>query len=151
MVCLGNICRSPLAQAILQHKINAVGLPWQVHSAGTNGLHNGQAPHPLSQQVAALHGLTISHQVSRRITMADMQHYDYIVVLANDVLNDVKHIMGNTYNADKVLLLLNILHPGTNQDVPDPYYGGIAGYYKVYNILDEACNALLTKLISHSI
>src|ERR1700759_1071281 len=76
MVCLGNICRSPLAEGILQHKADAAGLDWQVDSAGTNGYHTGEAPHHLSQKVARHHGLDISRQRARKFQAADFQQYD---------------------------------------------------------------------------
>src|SRR5215203_4125415 len=76
MVCLGNICRSPLAEGILQQKAYAAGLPWSIESAGTNSYHTGEAPHPLSQKVARLNGIDITKQRARRFTAADFETYD---------------------------------------------------------------------------
>ena len=86
MVCLGNICRSPLAEGILQQKAKAAGLDWEVDSAGTNGYHIGEAPHPLSQKVARLNGIDLGHQRARKFLADDFQRWDKIYVMAEDVL-----------------------------------------------------------------
>lgn len=148
MVCLGNICRSPLAEGILQEKAFKAGLSWSVESAGTNGYHNGEAPHPLSQKVAKLNGIDISRQRSRRITAADFDNYDRIYAMAADVVSDMKRIAGKKFNAGKVELLLNELHPGRNMDVPDPWYGTEPGYHEVFKLIDQACEAIISKHIN---
>ncbi|GAB4094235.1 low molecular weight protein-tyrosine-phosphatase [Flaviaesturariibacter terrae] len=144
MVCLGNICRSPLAEGILQHKADALGLGWTVESAGTNGYHVGEAPHRLSQKVAKLHGIDICTQRARRFTADDLQHYDKIYAMAADVIDDMKRIAGRHWNPSKVDLLLNELHPGAGEDVPDPWYGEEPGYHDVYQLIDAACTAIIT-------
>ena len=83
MVCLGNICRSPLAEGILQHKAKAAGLNWIVESAGTNGYHTGEPPHHLSQKVALLNGINISNQKSRKFIAKDLNEYDTKIALNN--------------------------------------------------------------------
>lgn len=145
MVCLGNICRSPLAEGILQQKAAAAGLDWQVDSAGTNGFHVGEAPHPLSQKVARLNGVDISKQRARRFTAADFQRYDLIYAMAGDVLDDMRRIAGRGFDSTRVQLLLNELHPGQDQDVPDPYYGAEPGYHEVYKMIDEAADKIVAK------
>ncbi|HEY6902580.1 MAG TPA: low molecular weight protein-tyrosine-phosphatase [Puia sp.] len=145
MVCLGNICRSPLAEGILQHKADAAGLGWQVDSAGTNGFHIGEAPHPLSQKVGRLNGIDISGQRARRFTAADFQQYDRIYALAGDVLDNIRRVAGKAYDPARADLLMNELHPGRNEDVPDPYYGPEAGYHDVYKMIDEAADRIITK------
>ncbi|HUM97838.1 MAG TPA: low molecular weight protein-tyrosine-phosphatase [Chitinophagaceae bacterium] len=145
MVCLGNICRSPLAEGILQEKINLAGLPWVVDSAGTNGFHTGEAPHLLSQKIAALNGIDISHQKARNFIAADFEKYDKIYAMASDVLNEIKLISKNKFNADKIELLLNELNPGCNLDVADPWYGPEAGYHEVYELIEKACTAIVSK------
>jgi protein-tyrosine phosphatase len=125
MVCLGNICRSPLAEGILQEKVKKAGLDWVVDSAGTNHYHTGDAPHPLSQKIALINGIDISQQRARRFTTEDLTQFDKIYALAGDVLNDIQRITGNKFDSAKVDLLLNEQYPGKNLDVPDPYYGGI--------------------------
>ena len=107
MVCLGNICRSPLAEGILRDKITKAGLDWRVDSAGTNQYHTGDPPHPLSQKVAQLNGIDISEQRARRFTTTDLVQFDKIYALANDVLMDIKKITGSSFNSTKVDLLLN--------------------------------------------
>jgi protein-tyrosine phosphatase len=145
MVCLGNICRSPLAEGILQQKAHAEGLLWTVESAGTNGYHNGEAPHPLSQKVARLNGINISRQRSRRLLAADMDHFDLIFAMAGDVMEDMKRITGRAYNPHKVKLFLDALHPGQSMDVPDPWYGTEPGYHEVFALLDAGCEKIIEK------
>jgi protein-tyrosine phosphatase len=148
MVCLGNICRSPLAEGILQHKAWKAGLNWSVDSAGTNGYHDGEPPHRLSQKVARMHGIDISRQRSRRITAADFHQYDHIYAMAQDVIDDMRRIARKDFDERKVSLLLNELHPGRNLDIPDPWYGGEDGYHEVFELIDRACDALLEKVKS---
>ncbi|AHF16515.1 low molecular weight protein-tyrosine-phosphatase [Niabella soli] len=145
MVCLGNICRSPLAEGILQKKADALGLNWQVDSAGTNGYHTGEAPHRFSQKVAQLHGLDISHQRARDFVPEDFEHYDKIYAMAGDVVRDIRYQAGSRFDPEKIELILNTLHPGKNEDVPDPWYGAEPGYHEVYDMLDEATNEIIKK------
>jgi protein-tyrosine phosphatase len=145
MVCLGNICRSPLAEGILQHKSRQAGLNWTVESAGTNSYHTGDAPHPLSQKVALLHGIDISRQRSRRITGADFDRYDKIYALAGNVIVDMRSVARQQFQAGKVDLLMNELHPGANMDVPDPYYGEESGYHEVFKMIGEACDSIISR------
>ncbi|MGB3008689.1 MAG: low molecular weight protein-tyrosine-phosphatase [Chitinophagaceae bacterium] len=148
MVCLGNICRSPLAEGILQEKALKAGLNWKVDSAGTNGNHTGETPHPLSQKVAKLNGIDISHQVARRFSANDFDTYDKIYALADDVLDDIKRMSGKKFDATKADLLLNELFPGENLDVPDPWYGPERGYHEVYKMIDKVCEAIIEKYLS---
>ena len=145
MVCLGNICRSPLAEGILQQKAHEAGLNWSIESAGTNSYHIGEAPHPLSQKVARLHGIDISCQRARRFTAEDFDIYDKIYALAGDVMDDIKRIARKKFDASKVDLLMNELHPGRNLDVPDPWYGTEPGYHEVYDLLERVCEAMVQK------
>ncbi|MFC0775325.1 low molecular weight protein-tyrosine-phosphatase [Terrimonas alba] len=145
MVCLGNICRSPLAEGILQQKAFEAGLNWSVESAGTNSYHIGEAPHHLSQKVAKLNGLDISRQRARRFVPADFDAYDKIYALAGDVLDDIQRIAENKYDPKKVDLLMNEIFPGKNLDVPDPWYGPEPGYHEVYKMIDEVCTRIIEK------
>jgi protein-tyrosine phosphatase len=151
MVCLGNICRSPLAEGVLQEKAFKAGLNWSVESAGTNGYHNGEAPHRLSQKVAKLNGIDISNQRSRKLKAEDFDVYDRIYAMATDVVDDIKRIAGKKYNAEKVALLMNEIHPGKNMDVPDPWYGTEPGYHEVFKMIDEACNAIIKSGLTASV
>ena len=145
MVCLGNICRSPLAEGILQDKINKAKLHWTVDSAGTAGYHVGESPHHLSQKVARMNGLDISQQKGRKFHKEDILHFDMIYVMDNSNYEDVKRTCGNLWDSSKVDLLLNELYPGKNQDVPDPWYGGEDGFHVVFEMLDRACEKVINK------
>jgi len=148
MVCLGNICRSPLAEGILQDKAFKAGLNWSVESAGTNGYHTGEPPHHLSQKIANLNGIDISHQRSRRFVAGDFEIYDKIYALAWDVMDDISYIARNKFDGAKVDLLMNELYPNRNMDVPDPYYGGESGYHEVYAMIDRVCDKIIEKYTS---
>ena len=145
MVCLGNICRSPLAEGILQDKAFKAGLTWSVESAGTNSYHTGEPPHPLSQKVARMKGLDISHQRARRFIAADFENYDKIYALAEDVLDEIKRIAKNKFDGQKIDLLMNELYPGENRDVPDPWSGPEKGYHEVFSLIESACDVIIGK------
>ena len=145
MVCLGNICRSPLAEGVLEHKARKAGLNWQVDSAGTNGYHIGEPPHKLSQKVAKLKGIDICSQRARRFEKEDFDRYDKIYALADDVLDEIKYIAKEKWDPSKVDLLLNELYPGENRSVPDPWYGTEPGYHKAYELSDAACEKIVSK------
>ena len=150
MVCLGNICRSPLAEGILRHKASNSGLNWIVESAGTNSYHIGEPPHPLSQKVAKLNGIDICDQRARRFVTEDFEVYDRIYALANDVLDDIRRIAKKNFDSSKADLLMNEIYPGQNLDVPDPWYGPEPGYHEVYNMIDEVCDTIIKKYAPHS-
>jgi protein-tyrosine phosphatase len=145
MVCLGNICRSPLAEGLLQQRAKEAGLHWQVDSAGTNGYHNGEAPHPLSQKVARQNGIDISRQKSRKITAADFGRFDIIYAMADDVMHDMRRIAGNRFDETKAKLFLEEQFPGEGREVPDPWYGPEAGYHEVFELIDENCKVIVEK------
>lgn len=145
MVCLGNICRSPLAEGILQEKAFKAGLQWSVESAGTNGYHTGEPPHHLSQKVARLNGIDISRQRSRKFTAADFEQFDIIYAMAGDVIDDMRRITGKKFNEQRVILFMEELHPGRNLDVPDPWYGTEPGYHEVFALIDKTCTAIVEK------
>ncbi len=145
MACLGNICRSPLAEGVMKHKIELAGLNWIVDSAGTNGYHAGEAPHRLSQKVALLHGIDISRQRARNIIGDDFEEFDIIYAMAEDVIDEIKWRTGRQFNREKVKLLMNEVYPGRNMDVPDPWYGPEPGYHQVFDMISKACD----KIIEH--
>ena len=147
MVCLGNICRSPLAEGILQHKAAKAGLNWTIESAGTNGYHTGEAPHVLSQKVAKHYGLDICQQRSRRFVAEDFKKYDKIYALAGDVLQEMRRMAKQHFDPSKAMLLMNELYPGRDMDVPDPYYGNEPGYHDVYKMIDEVCDKIIENAI----
>ncbi len=145
MVCLGNICRSPMAEGILQDKALKAGLNWRVESAGTNGYHTGEPPHDLSIKVAGQNGIDISKQRSRRFTASDFEQYDLIYAMATDVLEDMKQISKNKFDTKKAGLFLNELYPGENRDVPDPWSGPESGYHEAFEIININCDSIIKK------
>ena len=147
MVCLGNICRSPLAEGILKEKIKKAGVSWKVDSAGTNHYHTGEAPHQFSQKVAAQNGINISEQRARRFIKEDIDQFDKIYALAPDVLDEMKLITGEKFDKQKVDLLLNELYPGENREVIDPWYGPEAGYHDIFDIINRACDSIITNYL----
>lgn len=154
MVCLGNICRSPLAEGILQEKALKAGLNWQVESAGTNACqsvqagipYTGEPPHHLSIKVAKQNGIDISQQRSRIFTAADFEEFDLIYAMADDVLEDMKRIGRHQFDTKKVSLFLNEQYPGENRDVPDPWSGPESGYHEAFEIINSNCNNIIKNL-----
>lgn len=145
MVCLGNICRSPIAEGLMRQKITAAGLDWEVASAGTESYHVGSAPHRHSQDICNKYGVDIRQQRAQQFSAADFERYDKIYALAGDVYKEIERIGGKKADMSKVDLLLNELTPGRNESVPDPYYGGAEGYIFVYDIINSACEAIINK------
>jgi protein-tyrosine phosphatase len=146
MVCLGNICRSPLAEGILRHKASEAGLHWSLDSAGTNnGYHVGEAPHHLSQKVARLHSIDISQQRARSFAAEDFDEFDKIYAMSKDVLEDIKRIARNKFDSKKADLLMNELFPGRNMDIPDPWYGPEPGYHEVFRMIGSACDRIVER------
>jgi protein-tyrosine phosphatase len=150
MVCLGNICRSPLAEGILASKVAAASLRWQVDSAGTNGFHTGEHPHHLSQKVALSHGIDISKQVSRLFVAEDFHRYDRIYAMAADVMDDMRRIAGNAFDEEKACFFLNELYPNENRNVMDPWYGEEDGYIEVFDQISATCNALVNNYLEQT-
>ncbi|MCU0336787.1 MAG: low molecular weight phosphotyrosine protein phosphatase [Sediminibacterium sp.] len=147
MVCLGNICRSPLAEGIMRQKIEDKGLSWTVDSAGTAGYHIGEPPHKLSQKIASQHGISISNQRCRKLEPKDANTFDAIFVMDRENYKNAIHILGKDA-AHKVHLILNFLYPGEDREVPDPWYGEEPLYEEVFLLLDKACNRVLDHLLS---
>lgn len=144
MVCLGNICRSPLAEGILQSKINTNKV--FVDSAGTAAYHVGNLPDKRSVEVARKHGLDITNQRARKFTIKDFDTFDYIYAMDDSNYKNIIALARNKGDKDKVKMILNESHPAKNLSVPDPYYGGNQGFENVYKMLDEACNIVARKL-----
>lgn len=144
MVCLGNICRSPLAEGILKHKAKQAGLNWYIESAGTNGYHTGEAPHHLSQKVATLNGIDICNQKARQFTANDFKSFDKLYAMSKDVIEEMEWIAKDAFDRNKCDLLMNALYPGKNMDIPDPWYGPEPGFHKAYKMIDEACEKIVT-------
>lgn len=143
MVCLGNICRSPLAEGILQSKLSE---DFIVDSAGTGGWHAGEQPDKRSILTAKKRGVDISYQKARKFTKADFEKFDYIYVMDNQNLQDVLSLAENESQKMKVQMILEEIFPGERVDVPDPYYGGQEGFEKVFDMLDQACDKIANKI-----
>lgn len=145
MVCLGNICRSPLAEGILSSKLPSD--IFLVDSAGTGHWHVGQLPDKRSIETASKRGLDITMQRGRQIQPSDLDRFDYIFVMDNSNYEDVIRLATKAEHKQKVTLILDALFPGENVDVPDPYYGLQNGFEQVYDMLDEACELIAQKLL----
>lgn len=148
MVCLGNICRSPLAQGILEDKIKKHGLNWQVDSAGTGGWHSGELPDRRSIQVAKKYSIDLSIQRARKLNGYDLENFDLIFAMDKSNLQDIQKLAQNQEELKKIKLILNESHPNENLIVPDPYYND-NGFEEVYQLLDEACNSIIQNYTSH--
>jgi len=146
MVCLGNICRSPLAQGILEDKAKNHSLDIYVDSAGFESYHTGQSPDPRSREIAKKHGINISGQRARMFKYSDFEKFDRIYVMDHNNYADVLRTARTEEDKKKVDLILNLVAPGHNLAVPDPYYDSIKGFEKVYEMLDKACEVLTEEI-----
>lgn len=149
MVCLGNICRSPLAEGILKSKVNPNQV--KVDSAGTGAWHSGQFPDKRSIAIAKKNGIDITDQRARIFTPEDFVLFDKIYVMDKSNYVNVCKLAPNDEAIDKVELILNESHPGKDLEVPDPYYGGDKGFENVYQLLNEACDIIKHKLENASL
>ena len=147
MVCLGNICRSPLAKGILDSLVS----PDQVlvDSAGTGDYHIGGKPDKRSVEVAKKNGLDISDQRARQFTADDFKRFDYILAMDNYNHEDIIALGSSDKDKEKVKLILNYAVPGENLDVPDPYFGGSSGFDDVYDMLTKACRNFVDKELAN--
>lgn len=144
MVCLGNICRSPLAEGIMKEKL---GDGFNVDSAGTISLHEGEHPDKRAVKTAASHGIDISGQKSRPITKRDFETFDKIYCMDIDVYEDVISKARNEEQRQKVFLFLEASGDHKNAEVPDPYWGGMEDFENVFRLLDKGCDAILRQII----
>lgn len=144
MVCLGNICRSPLAQGVLESKVNLDKV--FVDSAGTAAYHVGNLPDERSIDVAYKYGINITNQRARKFTVQDFDEFDYIYAMDISNYQNILILAKGEEDENKVRLILNEIYPSENKSVPDPYYGGNQGFENVYQMLDEACDVISKKL-----
>lgn len=144
MVCLGNICRSPLAEGIMKAKAQEHGLDWQVDSAGTGSWHSGERPDSRSIHTARRHGIEIARQRARQIIPIDLERFDLILAMDETNYNNILALAENEEQRSKVNMIMNYLHPGENRNVPDPYWNN-DGFEDVFQMLDAACD----KIIQH--
>jgi protein-tyrosine phosphatase len=141
MVCLGNICRSPLAHGIMEQMAAERGLDWEVESAGTGNWHVGEAPDRRSIRTARAHGIDISGQVCRLFRVSDFNHYDHIFVMDRNNLSDILAMAPDEAAAAKVQLLLG------DKIVPDPYYDD-SQFEPVFKMIEAGCREIITELSS---
>jgi len=140
MVCLGNICRSPLAEGILQSKLDANF--FSVDSAGTAAYHIGELPDQRSIAVAKKHGIDISNQKARKFDIKDFIEFDVIYAMDKENYQNICSLAKNKTELQKVKMILDEVNLSQNLSVPDPYYGGDDGFQNVYQLLDEACEKI---------
>ena len=144
MVCLGNICRSPMAEGILKHKAQIMGLDLFVDSAGTSNWHQDERPDSRAMEEMRANGIDISNQRSRPFKLGDFDKFDHILVMDTSNQTNVLAIARNTRDSDKVKLMLDFGNEVKGKSVPDPYYDD--GFGRVYELLDYACDAFLDTL-----
>jgi protein-tyrosine phosphatase len=144
MVCLGNICRSPLAEGILKSKVDSSKV--FIDSAGTGHWHVGDLPDKRSIAIAKKYDIDITNQRGRQFTSDDFQNFDHIFVMDISNKENVLRLAKTDSDRQKVRLILDYVFPNENVDVPDPYYGGDAGFDNVYKLLDEACEIMTREL-----
>lgn len=144
MVCLGNICRSPLAEGILKSKLNSDF--FFIDSAGTAAYHIGELPDPRSIAIAKKNGIDISNQRARKFITNDFNEFDLIYAMDTENFQNICAMAKNDADLLKVKLILNEVKPSKNLSVPDPYYGGSHGFKNVFELLDKACDIIIKKL-----
>jgi protein-tyrosine phosphatase len=149
MVCLGNICRSPMADGLLRKKIGSLNLNVEVDSAGTSGLHKGEAPDHRMRETASELGTPIDELRSRPFVVDDFDRFDIIYAMDKSNRMNILSLARNEDDKSKVFLLLNELEPEKDLEVPDPYYGGKQGFIDVYHLLDRATDRVIERIRNH--
>lgn len=144
MVCLGNICRSPLAEGILQTKIREKGLDWEVDSAGTGAWHVGEKPDRRSIKVAQHNGIDITYQRARQFRAQDLTEYDLVFAMDQSNRSNILRLAQSPDQISKVHLIMNLVEPRADINVPDPYYDD-NGFNQVFEMLDEACERIIER------
>lgn len=145
-VCLGNICRSPLAEAIFKHKVNGGGLQnlIQADSCGTAGYHIGDLPDPRTRANAQKNGITINHR-GRQLQESDLEEFDYILAMDKSNLHNIKRLTNAELHVDKIHLMRSF-DPHQGDEVPDPYYGDETDFQEVFDILDRSVDHFIKKI-----
>ena len=145
MVCLGNICRSPLAEGIFRKQVRLRGLDWEVDSAGTGNWHAGETPDPRSMQIARQQGLDISDQRARQLRRSDLSTFDYIFAMDRSNLRHILELATNKEQRSRVHLFLHYSGSAIDADVPDPYWND-NGFQEVYHMLDQASHQVIDRI-----
>lgn len=138
MVCLGNICRSPIAEVIFKKKLLEAGLSWTVRSAGTNRYHKGGPADARAIEVCRGKGMDLSAHIARRLTPADFDQYDVLFSMAADVTEEMQGIVGDESKMSRVRGFMDALYPGQARSVPDPWYGGAQGFVECWELIERA-------------
>ena len=148
MVCMGNICRSPLAHGVFERMVEEEGLSnmIEVDSSGTHSWHVGNPPDPRSQEVALRHGLDLSYQQARKVTADDIDDFDYILAMDRDNLSILQGLARSEDARSKISLFLEFAKGIELSEVPDPYYGGPQGFDHVYELVEAAATGLLQSI-----
>lgn len=146
MVCLGNICRSPMAEGILRHKSEKYGFPLHIDSCGTSGFHTGEGPDEWAVRVMANYGIDISNLKARQFSASDFVEFDQIFAMDSKNLSDILAQAREPEFATRVKLITEDLYPGRSLPVPDPYYGSLRDFEEVYELLDASCERFLESL-----
>lgn len=141
MVCLGNICRSPMAEGVFRNKALEKGIELHVDSCGTANYHVGEHPDPRSVKKSKEHGIDISNLIGRQFSYSDFRKFDVILTMDIDNYRNVIALAQNDDDIAKVKMTLNYSFPGNNMDVPDPWYGGEQGFEDVFQLLDQAADS----------
>lgn len=144
MVCLGNICRSPMAEGLLREKVKNMDVT--VDSAGTSAYHIDEAPDPRSIQTGRKYGINISDLRGRQFTTDDFDNFDKIYIMDESNYNNVVALARNEADKAKVDFILNEINPNSNKSVPDPYFGGDKGFDDMYTMLDKATDSIVEKI-----
>ncbi len=145
MVCLGNICRSPIAEGVMVAKMNKYGVPGSVSSAGILSYHSGSAPDHRAIRISGDKGLDISSQKAQQIKEVDFKNYDLIFAMDQPVLNSIKSLTPLEEHRKKVHLFLEYAGYPSGSEVPDPYYSEIESFQKVFDLVDDACDKIVKK------
>lgn len=146
MVCLGNICRSPMADGLLRKKINDYQLDAFVDSAGTSSYHIGEAPDRRMQETAKNYNCPINDLRARQFVQSDFDEFDIIYAMDQSNFGNIESLARNSNDRSKIKLILNESNPGMNLEVPDPYFGGEEGFNAVYKMLDEATDVIIENI-----
>jgi protein-tyrosine phosphatase len=152
MVCMGNICRSPTAEAVLRYKLKAAGLDKsvEVDSAGTYGGHVGEPPDARAQRHAKLRGYDLSRLRARKLTAEDFTRFDWVIAMDGDNLARMADLAPDSHVARMELLMSHATRHTDVAEVPDPYYGPPAGFDHVLDLIEDACDGLLPLLAGHT-
>lgn len=150
LVCMGNICRSPMAEGVVRNVFNKYKIEAEIDSAGTIGFHAGESPDYRAKAELMKHGINISDLRARKITVEDFEYYDYIYTMDHNNHADLLQMVPSEFK-HKIEMFMNLSVPGKNIPVPDPYYGGDQGFTKVYEMINKSAIALAEKIKAEKI